>query len=228
MKEKMINRWAVYIAGLVLLALGLVLNTKTGMGASPIVSIALCVSTLTGGSFANWTLAWYCVLVLAEMALHLLRRRGRLCLVMDLLQLPLSLVFTRFMGLFSGSIPDFSTECAGSFWGTLGGRTLVLAAAIVLTGVGAAMSLDMRLIPNPGDGVVQSIADFLGLSVGTTKNCVDICCVCVSLAAGLAVRGTVVGVGAGTLLAMVGVGRCIALFNRLALPRLRAAAGLEC
>ena len=101
MKEKMINRWAVYIAGLVLLALGLVLNTKTGMGASPIVSIALCVSTLTGGSFANWTLAWYCVLVLAEMALHLLRRRGRLCLVMDLLQLPLSLVFTRFMGLFS-------------------------------------------------------------------------------------------------------------------------------
>lgn len=227
MNRKTINRWAVYLAGLVLLALGLVLNTKTGMGASPIVSIALCASTLAGGSFANWTLAWYCVLVLAEMVLHLLRRRGRLCLVMDLLQLPLSLVFTRFMGLFSGAIPDFSADLAGSFWGSLPGRTLVLAAAIVLTGVGAAMSLDMRLIPNPGDGVVQSIADFFGVSVGTTKNCVDICCVCVSLAAGLLVRGAVVGVGAGTLLAMVGVGRCIALFNRLALPRLKAAAGLE-
>lgn len=227
MKRKTINRWAVYIAGLVLLALGLVLNTKTGMGASPIVSIALCVSTLTGGSFANWTLVWYCVLVLVEMTLHLLRRRGRLCLVMDLLQLPLSLVFTRFMGVFSGTIPDFSAGFAGSFWGTVPGRTLVLAAAIVLTGVGAAMSLDMRLIPNSGDGVVQSIADFLGMSVGTTKNCVDICCVCASLTAGLVFRGTVVGVGAGTLLAMVGVGRCIALFNCLALPRLQAAAGLK-
>lgn len=227
MNRKTINRWAVYLAGLVLLALGLVLNTKTGMGASPIVSIALCASTLAGGSFANWTLAWYCVLVLVEMALHLLRRRGRLCLVMDLLQLPLSLVFTRLMGLFSGAIPDLSAHLAGSFWGSLPGRTLVLAAAIVLTGVGAAMSLDMRLIPNPGDGVVQSIADFLGVSVGTTKNCVDICCVCVSLAAGLLVRGAVAGVGAGTLLAMVGVGRCIALFNRLALPRLKAAAALE-
>ena len=29
--------------------------------------------------------------------------------------------------------------------------------SIILTGVGAAMSLNMRIIPNPGDGIVQAI-----------------------------------------------------------------------
>ena len=50
------------------------------------------------------------------------------------------------------------------------GRFLFLLLAIVLTGVGAAMSLNMRLIPNPGDGIVQAIADTIHKSVGFTKN----------------------------------------------------------
>ena len=31
----------------------------------------------------------------------------------DILQFPLSIVFTRFMNLFSGAIPDFSPKAAG-------------------------------------------------------------------------------------------------------------------
>lgn len=44
----------------------------------------------------------------------------------------------------------------------------VLAAGIILTGIGAAMSLDMRLIPNPGDGIVQALADCFKKPVGLT------------------------------------------------------------
>lgn len=32
------------------------------------------------------------------------------------------------------------------------------------------MSLNMRIIPNPGDGIVQAIADFVHKGVGITKN----------------------------------------------------------
>lgn len=42
------------------------------------------------------------------------------------------------------------------------------------TGIGAALSLNMRIVPNPGDGIVQAIADCTRKSVGFTKNCVDI------------------------------------------------------
>ena len=63
--------------------------------------------------------------------------------LMDILQLPLSLIFTRFMNLFSLYLPDFSGSA-------LTERILVLLIAIALTGIGAAMSLNMRLVPNPG------------------------------------------------------------------------------
>ena len=43
---------------------------------------------------------------------------------------------------------------------------VVVAAGIVLTGIGAAASLDMRLVPNPGDGIVQTLADAAGKETG--------------------------------------------------------------
>ena len=48
-------------------------------------------------------------------------------------------------------------------------RIIALLIAIILTGIGAALSLNMRLVPNPGDGIVQAIADCIHKSVGFTK-----------------------------------------------------------
>ena len=99
----------------------------------------------------------------------------KLVLFMDILQFPLSLIFTRFLNIFSGMIPDLWTTYPDSFAGSFPGRILFLIIAIILTGVGAAMSLNMRIIPNPGDGIVQAISDFIHKSVGFTKNCDNLC-----------------------------------------------------
>lgn len=99
---------------------------------------------------------------------------------MDALQFPLSFFFTRFMNLFSAYIPNFEEDMLGTVWGTMPVRVLVLLVAIVLTGVGAAMSLDMRIIPNPGDGIVQAISDFVGKDVGLVKNCFDVFNICLT------------------------------------------------
>ena len=37
--NKLLYRWIFYIAGLVILALGIMLNTKTNLGVSPIISV---------------------------------------------------------------------------------------------------------------------------------------------------------------------------------------------
>ena len=124
---------------------------------------------------------------------------------MDLLQLPLSLVFTRFMNLFSALLPTPSDNMPP--------RLLVLAAGIILTGIGAAMSLNMRIIPNPGDGIVQAISDFIHKSVGFTKNCFDLFNICLTISVGLIFAHHLVGIGIGTVLAVIGVGRAIAAFN---------------
>lgn len=211
MSRKAALRLTVYLAGLMLLALGLTLNVKSDLGVSPIISSANVFSATLPCPIGDATFVLYSLFVLAEMAIHLViwrrRKEGSIArrLVMDMLQLPLSLIFTRVMNLFEAAIPTFTR---------LGGRLVILAAAVICTGLCAAMSLDMRLIPNPGDGFVQSLVDLTGWETGLMKNIVDGVSVALALTLGLCLSGTVVGVGVGTILAFLFVGRVIALFNR--------------
>ena len=208
MKKDIFLRIVFYAAGLLILALGIILNTKSGLGVSPIISVAYSITTIGGFNFGNITFLLYSAFVVVEIVLHIFRnhrysgeaggaiapaahRDLKLVLVMDLLQLPLSLVFTRFMNLFS------------------------------------AMSLNMRIIPNPGDGIVQAISDCIGKSVGFTKNCFDLFNICLTTSIGLLFAHKLIGIGLGTVIAVLGVGRVIAVFNRLFMNKMTAAAGVE-
>lgn len=214
MKTKHMARFGLYLAGMALLALGITLNTKAGLGASAIVSVPYTISQGTGLDFANLTLITYCVLVAAQFFI-----KGKNRTWMDLLQVVVSIVFTRFMALFQKGIAYQS--------GSLPTDLLVLALGILFTGIGAAMTVDMQLIPNPGDGIVSSIADRFGKELGFCKNCVDAVCVVCSLVLGLAFGNPLLGIGLGTILSMLGVGRVIYFFNRAAKARLQKMAGLE-
>lgn len=211
---KLASRFGLYLLGMVLLALGLTLNTKTGLGASAIVSIPFTLSEGTDLDFGDLTLLEYCVLVAAQFVV-----KGKNRTWVDLLQLVVSLVFTRFLNLFKAAIPYES--------GFLPADIALLVVAIILTGVGAAMTVDMQLVPNPGDGIVHSLAQRFGKELGLCKNLFDVGCVAISLVLGLAFGDPLLGIGLGTILSMVGVGRSIAVFNGLCKPRLLAMAGLQ-
>lgn len=227
MKKTTIFRTVFYIAGLVIMALGITLNTKSGQGVSPIISVSYSIAEIWNFNFGNATFVLYGAFIIIEMVVHFLHHkkvalsedrpalRLKLVLLIDLLQFPLSLVFTRFMNLFSALIPDFQTAYPGDFMGSFGGRLIVLLVAIALTGIGAAMSLDMRLIPNPADGLVQAIADFSGKTLGFVKNCFDGENIALTAVVCLIFAGRLIGIGLGTILTVIGVGRVIALFNRL-------------
>ena len=77
-------------------------------------------------------------------------------------------------------------------------------------------------------GIVQAIADFVRKPVGITKNCFDLFDVCLTAVICLAAGHKVIGIGLGTVLAVLGVGRVIALFNHLFMKKMDALAGLEC
>lgn len=207
-----------YALGLLVLAMGLTLNTKAGLGVSPIISIAYSISEILQMNFGDMTLILYAIFVGIQLLLHLYKKAACRILLTDLLQLPLSLVFTRFLNLFSEKIPNFATDYPHQFPGSFPARLLILLLALLLTGIGAALSLNMRIIPNPGDGIVQTISDVVGKSVGLVKNLVDIFCVLIATCIGLFFRGSLIGVGIGTLLAMLGVGRVIAVFNHFLAP----------
>lgn len=127
--------------------------------------------------------------------------------------------------IFGSILPEFSSNAENS--GQIIIRFLVLLLAIILTGIGAAMSLDMRLVPNPGDGIVQAIADIIHKNVGYTKNCFDLFNITITIVLGLSLRGQLIGVGIGTVLAVIGVGRIIALFNHLAQENMERLSEIE-
>ena len=243
MKKPIFYRVLFYAIGLLVLALGLTLNTKTGLGVSPIISVTYSVATIFDHNFGNMTLALYSLFVVIELILHIIRDRRytkksggalahagkkdlKLILLMDILQLPLSLVFTRFLNVFSDLIPNLYSDGAASA-GELTVRIIVLIIAIILTGIGAAMSLNMRIVPNPGDGIVQAIADTIHKSVGFTKNCFDLTNITITIILSFVFTGHLVGVGIGTVLAMIGVGRTIAVFNHFTYRKTKVLAGLE-
>lgn len=206
-------RVIIYLTGMFLLALGITLNTQAGLGASAIVSIPYAISRGTGLSFANLTLLIYCAFVVAQFII-----KGKQYNLLDILQVVVSIVFTRFMALFQTIIVYKS--------GFLPTDLVVLALGILLTGIGAAMTVDMMLIPNPGDGIVNSISIRSKKELGLCKNCFDLGCVICSLAIGLLFGNPILGVGLGTLLSMLGVGRVIAIFNHMTKEKLVTLAGM--
>ena len=58
-----------YLLGLLVLALGLTLNTKTGLGVSPIISVAYSISVISGQNFGNMTLVLYSLFVVIQICI---------------------------------------------------------------------------------------------------------------------------------------------------------------
>lgn len=76
---KKINRTVLYCAGMIALALGITLNTKTGLGVSPIISVAYCISQIWGLNFGDMTFLLYALFVAAQFVLRGKRASGMIC-----------------------------------------------------------------------------------------------------------------------------------------------------
>ena len=194
------TRGIIYFIGLIVLALGIVLNTKTLLGVSPIISIPYNICHIWHLNLGAITFVFYCFCVLIESIL-----KGKEFKLYELLQIPMSLVTSVFINIFDrylNIVPD-----------TLGQKLLVLFFAIVVTGIGAATMVNMKLVPNPADALAATIGDKLGKGMGIGKNVFDVTCFCTSGIIGLVFTRHIIGLGIGTVLAVIFTGRVIAVYN---------------
>ncbi|MCQ4866303.1 YczE/YyaS/YitT family protein [Pseudoflavonifractor phocaeensis] len=220
MKREQLYRLGFYLGGIVTLAVGNVLSTKALLGVSPIISPAYAISSIWKIDFGLATFGVYLVFLAVELLLLGRRRTWTV-----LLQIPFSLVFSLLLNVFIAGYDALAAPLgldAPSLWQ----KILLLTGSVVLTGVGAAMIVNMQLVPSPPDGMAKAAGEALRRGLGFGKNVVDLCCVVASTALGLIAARTVVGIGPGTLVAMVAIGRCIALFNHFCRERMQRAAGL--
>lgn len=203
-----------YGVGVFILALGITLNTKTGLGVSPLISIPYTVSEIADWNTGNITLIFYSFITVLQLIIRGKNRRW-----LDLLQIPFSIVFTRFMNLFS-ALFDFHPQ-------NIGQQLVILFFAIVCTGIGVCMSVNMKIIPNPCDGFVNMAGEMSGKGMGFAKNIFDITNVVVAFFIGLAAGNCLTGIGLGTIVTMLALGRVVAAFNKAFKEKMNRAAGLK-
>lgn len=92
-------------------------------------------------------------------------------------------------------------------------RLIWLVTGIVLTGLGASITVNMKLIPNPADALADTIGFVLNKSFGFGKNVLDFTCTFLALALSFSFGQGMLGVGIGTIIAMIFTGRVVALCN---------------
>lgn len=199
----------VYLLGHIVLAFGVCLNTKTMLGVSPVVSVAYNISLIWRVPIGQSTFVYYLILIGIQFLL-LWRRFDRF----QVFQVLAGFLGSFFLQIFDGlvSVPN------QLMW-----RLLALGGGVLLTGIGASLTVAMKILPNPADALAHTIGTVCHKNFGFGKNILDLICISISLSIGFLFTGGLLGIGLGTLVAVFMTGRVIAcvhpwserLYNRL-------------
>ena len=194
-----VKRIAVYLVGLVILSLGIDLNTKTNLGIAPIVSVPYVISMRTGYLLGIVTFAYYVFLILLQI---LIKKKD--FEIRQFLQIPCAFLTSAGMQIFDSIIPS-----PKSIWESF----IYLFLAIVITAIGAGVVVEMDIVPNPADGLASAVGGLFGKEYGFGKNIVDIVSIIVAVSLGWIFTGKITGIGIGTVFSMIFIGRVASLFK---------------
>lgn len=217
MKEKRFDkafagRVLLLLAGLFCSGLGVAATRRGELGVSPVSSVpnvvALRFPALT---FGTWLFLWNCLLVAGEVLI--LRRRFK---PWQLLQIPLSVLFGWFTdlgGRAAALIPN----------GAYPLRILCVVAGTLILGFGIALTVRADLVMNAGEAFVKAVADECGRPFGTVKTLFDVSSVLLSVVLSLLLFSfRVEGTREGTVIAALGTGYAVRLWQKLVGPAKRA------
>lgn len=196
-----LKRISIYFLGLVILCLGVVLNTKTNLGVAAINGIPFVLANTTSMSLGTAVLMMYCLFVGIQCVVN---KRINL---KTLLQLPISLLFGRMVDFINMYVLQF--EAKNFIYGFI-----MLAVAIVLVAIGTTLVVSTNLVPNAPDGLVQVIAKRWNLSFGIVKLIFDGICLCIAALIAWLMLHQIVGLGIGTVCSMAFTGPLCSYFKK--------------
>lgn len=196
-----LKRIAVYVVGLVILSLGIDLNTKTNLGIAPVVSVPYSISAITGYMLGIVTFVYYVFLIFLQI---LIKKKD--FKFWQFLQIPCAFLTSAGMQFFDNIIPASKSIHTGF---------LFLIGAVILTAIGAGIVVTMDIVPNPADGFAVVVGELFGKDYGFGKNLVDIISIIIALLLGWIFAGNIPVIGIGTVVSMVFVGMIASLFRTI-------------
>lgn len=200
--QHLLARYLIFAAGVLVNSFGIALITKGALGTSPISSLPYVLSLqIPFLTFGSATFIINVLLIAVQVVL--LRRDFQ---PVQLLQLVVNVVFSWFI--------DVSTGLLGFFEA---GSLPVQLACVVLGCVVLAFGISVEVAPGvilvPGEGAVRAIASVCTARFGTVKICFDLSLVAIALVLSLAFFGEIRGLGVGTVISALAVGKLVNLCN---------------
>ncbi|WP_294390151.1 DUF6198 family protein [uncultured Clostridium sp.] len=198
---KSINRIIIYICGIFLLALGGVLAIKSNLGASPVSSLPLSISKVS--SISLGTAAAILFTIYVGMQIILLKRDFKM---IQLLQIVFAILFGQIMNFFN-LIININVD---SFYI----RIFICILSFFITSLGIVFTITADIVPVAPDGLSQAISKKARIDFGKAKIYFD--CVIVILSGSILLfngKG-LDGLGIGTILSALLVGRIVAYINK--------------
>lgn len=200
--RKEISRWTIYLAADQLLALDIILNTRTGLGVAAFSSIFYAMAKIAG--FTLGTCSMMLCVVLIAIQIFLLKK----VTLQIVCEIPFSLLFILLAGFCDAIVPQLTLTMPEAY--------LLLAVALLCSTLGVYFSVNCRIVVTPPDAIVRTISDVFALAT----NGFDLSMILISVALCLALGRPFYGVGPGTLVSVPAMGRIIALWAHLFQPKM--------
>ena len=201
MKSKaMVRRFLLYLVGLNLIALAVVLNIRYDLGVAAFSSVMYAISEIYSISLGTASIICYLIFVVVQCIL------SRKITLQYLLEVPLSFAFGLLTDFYDWLIPAFSLALAL--------RVIFFALTMFVTAMGVFLCVKTNLVLTPTDGIVKTIADVFLLPFSATKNVFDLSLVATSVLLCLVNHAPFYGIGVGTVLTAVFIGRIIKVYEK--------------
>ena len=195
-------RYLWFLAGVLINSFGVALITRAALGTSPISSLPYVLSFRFPVTLGQFTFAMNLFFILGQVLL--LRRDFQ---PIQLLQVAVNAVFSAFI--------DVSMELLS--WleiSSLPMAVLVLVLGCAVLAFGISVEVAPRVLMVPGEGIVQALSAVTGWRFGNVKVGFDAALVATALVLSLLFFHRLQGLGAGTILSALAVGRFVNLYNR--------------
>ena len=198
---KNLKRVIIYICGIFTLALGGILAIKSDLGASPVSALPLSISRVSGLSLGTATIVLFIFYVIIQIIL--LRKNFK---KIQLLQIVFAILFGQIMNFFNLiiniNVDKFYIKIA------------ICLLSFFITALGVFITITANIVPVAPDGVVQVISLKKKIDFGKAKNYFDCIVVVLSVVLLLVNRKNLEGLGIGTVLSAILVGRIVFIINK--------------
>lgn len=207
------ERYLWFAIGVAINSFAIALIAKADLGVGAISCVAYVLAEASGLSFGAFTFIVNMLFIVGQVVL--LRRDFK---PIQFLQVVVNIAFSSLIDVSAALMAGFALD-------TIPLQVAGLAVGCILLALGIAVEVAPNVLLVPGEGIVRAINAVTQKPFGSCKAAFDTSLVVIALVLSFALLGDIVGVGVGTVVSALVVGRIVNVLNRH-VPLLAHIAGL--